>query len=68
MLQSINWQDYLETIIFLLVLFYAIVLAVFYGHEIKLLAQGKLFKKINTSVKDNEDAKTITMPSTKELE
>ena len=68
MLQSISWQDYLETIIFLLVLFYAIVLAIFYSREIKLLAQGKLFKKIKPGAKDDEEVKTNTMESSKEAE
>ncbi len=66
MLQNISWKDYLETIIFLLILFYAIVFAVFYRDKIWLLIQGKSFKKDKPDLTDDEDVKNTKEEPLKE--
>jgi hypothetical protein len=57
MLQIHSWKDYLETIIFLLVLYYLVVFAVFYRDTIRLLTQGKFFKTDKPGNQDVEDEK-----------
>jgi len=59
MLHGISWRDYLEAILFLLLLFYTILIAVFYRSEIKLLAERKWVWKNKPVLNDHEDGKEI---------